>query len=135
MNQDITPNILHSGNLSNTEHTLETFANLAIQCWYRFITWETNIFEVFKTGEIIYTDFFIENNTLKNKFNNVLPELIDLCLIGCKVNKRSTKPFKSGDKTGIITGFKINKKDPKQNLAFIIDFDSSVNVNKCILSN
>jgi hypothetical protein len=121
--------------LKNTHHTLETFAALAIECGYIFINWDSKVFKILKTGEIINTDFYIENNILKNNFNTVLPELIDLCLIGCKVSKHSKKPFKSGDKTGIITGFKINEKDPKQNLAFIIDFDSSVNVNKCILSN
>ena len=51
---------------------------------------------------------------------------------GTEVRKRSNKPFKSGELTGIITGFYINKHDPKQRMAYEIDDDTCVNIDRCV---
>lgn len=126
--------MLISNILNQYFKTIEDTLEYAINFNFSFFIFDTKIYQV-QDSSYKYTNFYFLNSEIKNDTNSRIPELIHPTFIGLEVIKKSNKPFKSGYKTGIVTGYSINEDSPKLKLAFIIDNDSEnlVNVDICKL--
>ena len=114
--------------------TIQECFEFALECNFEFFIFDNSIYQIFDNN-YKFTNFYLQNGKLKSNTNSVFPEFILTSLIGEEVIKKSNKPFKSGDKTGLVTGYAINTNSPKKRIAFIIDNDPEnlVNVNICKL--
>jgi hypothetical protein len=123
-------NILY---LDENISTIKQAFYLAFLVNYDFFCFENKIYKV-NDSSFKYTNFYFENGIIKTDTNSRFPDFIDLSLIGREIIKKSKKPFKSGEKIGVVTGFSYNNDDPKSRLALIVDNESLVNINICKLN-
>ena len=135
--KNIESNVLY--NKSNGEHsslfgyTIDSFARVANEIGYKYIVWNDRYYRVNEKDLIVDTDFYLGDNKIASKKETILVDIIDIPVFGLKVKKKSGKPFKSGEKYGFVTGFSINNDDPKQKIAYVIDGDSIVNIDSCLI--